>query len=154
PRTLHLATDCCPIRDVLSASAVVLQRLGFIVVRPSVCVPDAIRRSLAHRHVALFVVDEDVGAATRWIRELSAASLRSHLVVIAGRPRAPGSDGCGHWESRKALADERAGALIAAGNLGEAEALVQSVVAEAAIRGLAPPKQISLRLAQIRFWQG
>jgi transcriptional regulator with PAS, ATPase and Fis domain len=58
------------------------------------------------------------------------------------------------WPARVAVCTAAAGALIAAGDLPAADALLASVVAESEIRRERPAASVRGRLAQLRFWQG
>jgi DNA-binding NtrC family response regulator len=65
-----------------------LRREGFVTIGAGAPVPGLLRQALVHRHVAIVCrVDADIEPAVGWIRALTAASPRGHLVVDLRRWR-------------------------------------------------------------------
>jgi two-component system response regulator HydG len=156
-----------------------VRALGFVPLPARAAVPRLAARRLLHRHVVLFVTnDGDRPRAIDWIRRLSMASPRAHLVVefrerragalsepvthlreravaepsdcLAPTPAPLTSD----WNLRERRAAATSRMLIAAGELAQAEGVLSGVAAEAAIQDVPVPAGIRLVLGQVYFWQG
>ncbi len=146
----------------------VLGALGFVAVRARAPVTPGHAGSLGHRHVAVICCgDEDRRPAARWIRVLSRASSRGHVVVLLGsnargRLSNPGlaqvreraiAYGAARAGSGEALAGV-IGGLIARGELDRAEALAAGIITEARVLREEVPEAIEAQHEEILFWRG
>ena len=161
-RVIQLAVGDLRVEDVVGAAMGALGRLGFEVVRTDLVRPDSVRDVRLHRHLVLFAPEHHwyrtADATVEWIRALTAASPRAHLLVLlkrAGlwcRQPAPVVRECA--PDLVAPPCPAVAALIGAGELERAEAAVHANLAEAAVRGMPPPPAARLGLVEVLFWQG
>jgi len=137
---------------VVSQASRELLPLGFVPLRPSASVTPERARELLHRHVVMFVTgDAERLVAVDWIRRLSRASPRSHLVVemSSGRARAPLHRNREAWRTARLACG-----IMARGELARAEAMLTGAAMEARLRGAARSAGVRLALGQLYFWQG
>jgi DNA-binding NtrC family response regulator len=165
-RVIRLSAGDLPPRVVLNAVSRAVEPLGFVLVRADLDLPAGVRAALLHRHLVLVALETewkgvDAHRAVDWIRDLTGASCRAHLLVILKcsalpsirpapvvRERAPRCDARAHATAASASAFIRAGAL------DRAEAAVHAELAEAAVRQEPPPAAVLVARAEVLFWQG
>src|SRR5262245_26403187 len=80
-RVVRLRCRYARLDDVVQAARRVLDPIGFVAVRVVDDLATQRRQELCHRHVALFE-SEDVDETTSWIRALTRASNRSHVLAL------------------------------------------------------------------------
>jgi transcriptional regulator with GAF, ATPase, and Fis domain len=181
-RVMHLTLPMIAPRVVVAEAARGLSALGFVAVWAPAELPDGIRRVLMHRHLVLFspevAWDRAADARVRaWIRELTAASTRAHLLVIlrhvhrgAVRPSAARgaaivrehalalvpepAERPADWSWRCLCESDAARTAILNGDLREAEATLQMLAAEAAIGHQELSDDVWRVRAELYFWQG
>ena len=152
--------------ELAGGTARVVEAIGFAAVRADAVVSAAVREELCHRHVVLFA-SADVTETTRWIRDLTRASTRSHLLVLIERaadyPRGVhecvplwGTCETGETDWRRHVRHRAADAVqcLYRGELQQAESLLQAIVAEAAVRHERVDPVVQLHRAALYFWQG
>jgi DNA-binding NtrC family response regulator len=153
-RVMRLAIGSCAAARVVEGAARALRALGFAPVSLGVDAAEP-RGCRLHRHVVLFGEERDAAMAVAWIRALTDASPRAHLLVLlSGRevqpcggaplvresaPAVPWRFASSDWSDRCARMARRAGACARAGEWDAAEAAIRSLVAEAAVLRLALP---------------
>lgn len=156
-RVMRLALGTCAAERVIAGAARALRDAGFVSVCLDAPRPERLRAGVLHRHVVLFGGECDEEAAVVWIRQLSAASPRAHLVVLFSQTREAQLHGASiareravargwpvegpEWASHYARVARRAEALIRAGEWRAASAALQSLTAEADVtRSELPPE--------------
>jgi DNA-binding NtrC family response regulator len=181
-RVMHLTLPGIAPGMFVAEAARGLSALGFVTVWAPAELPEGIRRGLMHRHLVLFspevAWDHAADTSVRaWIRELTAASTRAHLLVILRhvqhgvvppsttrgaslvRERALAlvperADRSADWSWRCLHEADAARKAILNGNLREAEATLQVLAAEAAIGGHELSEDVARVRAELYFWQG
>ena len=165
-RVIRLSAGDVPPRLVLDAVGRALGPLGFVLVRVDLELSPSIRANLLHRHLVLCALETawngvDVHRAVDWIRDLTAASCRAHLMVILKCSALPSIRPAPVLRERAPRCDVRshatvvsAAAFIQTGALDRAEAAVHAELAEAAVRQEAAPATVLVARGEVFFWQG
>jgi hypothetical protein len=157
----HVRVVSAGVRFAATASAIApaLRPLGFLTLRADVRLDPELVQSLVHRHLAvLYRSTASRAPVIRWIRHLSAASPRAHLVVefdddelfwmnvhpfpVAG------------WQGRVATSCLEARALMDASKLEQAEALLAALDAEGAACRVRAPDVLNMTWVRLRSRQG
>jgi hypothetical protein len=138
-----------------------LRRLGFVTLGAGISLPPTLRDHLCHRHLAVhFRGGTERVPVVRWIRSLARASPRVHLLMeieTADSPTTPflkRVPPAPEWTERVTTSVRRVQRWIDAARLEQAEALLASLDAEAAVRRARLPDCVSRAWARLRNQQG
>jgi hypothetical protein len=138
-----------------------LRQLGFVTLSAGIDLPPTLRDHLCHRHLAVhFRTDQERVPVVGWIRSLARASPRVHLLIeieTADFPGAPFSRRVSpesSWMQHVSTTVRRVQECIDVARLDQAEALLASLDAEAAVRCARLPAGVSLTWARLRNKQG
>ena len=136
----------------LASIETALTRLGYSVAWPGRQMIPPPGTLNAHRHTALLCLDpRNPKHAVTWLRRISQASLRRHVVVAVCASRDSDEP---DWRSYSDVAAQWADREIERGRLTHARDWLHSVATEQRLRGAAPLPALRRARAELHFWLG
>jgi hypothetical protein len=81
---MRLNVGSCGLDEVIEGASEAVRALGFVPVRLGAPLLAA-GEEVLHRHVVLFGDESDAEQAVPWVRQLTAASPRRHVLVLLSR---------------------------------------------------------------------